>query len=87
MTNLLKRYSQKLRSIILLHFKLMTFRFAYGGTMNPLIFMSSGFLDVTYPLDLAHWIGPGVPVPLSRCLERVHFDFTKGSQKGAMAWP
>ena len=49
MVKLWKRYAEKLRSIILLHFGLVTFRFAYGLWENPknLICMISGFSDVS----------------------------------------
>ena len=47
MVNLGKRYGQKLRRIILRHFGLATSRFHYGRTIKPLIFMISGFSDVS----------------------------------------
>ena len=47
MEQLLKRYAQKLRRIILLQFELITFRFAHGRTLKPLIPMISEFLDVS----------------------------------------
>ena len=47
MANLLKRYGKKLRSIILLHLGIVTFRFAYGKDRKPIISMISAFLDVS----------------------------------------
>ena len=47
MEQLLKRYAQKLRRIILRQFELITFRFAHGRTLKPPIPMISGFLDVS----------------------------------------
>ena len=47
MVNLWKRYGQKVRSIILLHWGLVTFRFAYGRDRTLFIFMISGFMDVS----------------------------------------
>ena len=48
MVRLWKRYAQKLRSIFLLHFGLVTVRFGYGRNRTPLISMISGFLDVSF---------------------------------------
>ena len=45
--NVWKRYGQKLRRIILLPFGLVTFRFGYWRDRKPIIFMISGFLDVS----------------------------------------
>ena len=45
--NLWKRYAKKLRSMILLQFELITFRFGYMITLNILMFMISGLLDVS----------------------------------------
>ena len=47
MVNLRKRYGQKLRRIILLHFWLITFRFGDGRDRKPLMVMISGFSDVS----------------------------------------
>ena len=47
MVKLWRRYISKLRIIILLHFELVTFRFAYGRTLNLLISLISGFFDVS----------------------------------------
>ena len=47
MVNLWERYAQELRWIIVLHFGLVTFRFAYGKDRKPLISMISGFSDVS----------------------------------------
>ena len=47
MVNLWKRYGQKLRSIILLQFELVTFRFRYGRNRKPAISMISRFSDVS----------------------------------------
>ena len=47
MVSLWKRYGKKLWSIILLQFELITFRFAYGRTLKPLIVMMLGFSDVS----------------------------------------
>ena len=41
--NLLKIYAQKLRSVILLPFELITFRFVDGRTLKQLISVISGF--------------------------------------------
>ena len=43
----MKRIAIKLRRISLLHFVLVTFRFHYGESRKPLIFMISGFSDVS----------------------------------------
>ena len=45
--NIWKRYGQKLRRIILLHFGLVTVLFGYGRDRKPIIFMISGFSDVS----------------------------------------
>ena len=47
MVSLWKRYAYKLRGIILLHFELISFRFAYGRGLKPLISMISGVWDVS----------------------------------------
>ena len=47
MVNLWKSYGQKLRGNIPVHFGLITFRFAYGRTLKPLISMISGFSNVS----------------------------------------
>ena len=47
MVNLWKRYGKKLRSNILLHFGLITFRFGYGRDRQPIISVISGFSDVS----------------------------------------
>ena len=47
MVDLWKRYGQKLRTIILLHFTLVTPRFAYGRDQKPSHFHDFGFLDVS----------------------------------------
>ena len=48
MVDLWKRYASKLRRITLLQFGLITFRFADGGSLKPLIFMISGILNVSF---------------------------------------
>ena len=50
MVNKLKRHGQKLRRIILQHFGLVASRFGYGKNRKALIFMISGFLDVSMTL-------------------------------------
>ena len=53
-----KRYASKLRCIILLHFELITFRFAYMRTLKPLLSMISGHLDVSLspkPISFIFW--------------------------------
>ena len=47
MVNIIKRIARKLRIIILLHFGLVTCRFAYWRDRKPLISMISGFFDVS----------------------------------------
>ena len=49
--NIIKRLAQKLRRIILLHFGLVTFRFHYGGTLKPVIFMIFGWRQWLLWLD------------------------------------
>ena len=45
--NVIKRLAEKLRSITLVHFGLVTVRFHYGRNLKPLIFMISGFSEVS----------------------------------------
>ena len=59
MVNLWKRYAQKLHIIILLQFELVTFRFACGRTLKPLISMILGFSDVSLnPKAIIFIVGP-----------------------------
>ena len=65
MVNLWKRYALKLRSIILLQFELIPFRFAYGRTPKPIISMISGFLNVSFlPKTIYFYVCP----IFSKCL-------------------
>ena len=45
--NMIESLAQKLHIIILVHFGLITFRFRFGKTMKPFMFMSWGFSDVS----------------------------------------
>ena len=47
MVILWKRYGQKLRRILLLHFGSVIFQCHYGRDRKPFMFMISGFLDVS----------------------------------------
>ena len=44
-----KKYAQKLRRIILLHFRLVTFRFNFGKTRKVIILMIFGLFGVSTP--------------------------------------
>ena len=50
-----KRYAQKLCNIVLLQFELITFRFHYWNTLKPIIFMISGFSDVSLSPKTIHF--------------------------------
>ena len=50
-----KRVARKLRRIILLHFRLEPFRFHFGKTRKPFIFMVFGILDVPSASQTNHF--------------------------------
>ena len=64
--NIWKRIAQKLRRTILLHLGLGTFRFHYGRTLKPIMFMRFEFLDmgpkINYPYLWRHKNTPSNPI-------------------------
>ena len=75
--NFKRRIARQICRIILLHFGLVFFRFRFGKTRNPVVFMIFGFLDVSMTLETSYiwlWTHRIVSNNSRNILNHIHFS-------------